>query len=65
MSIRNNLKDFFQEMNTLLTSSEFIEQHRVNNSAFSRTRKLAFTDIIHFLLTLPQKSLSISLGEFF
>ncbi|SFO64158.1 hypothetical protein SAMN04489757_15325, partial [Anaerocolumna aminovalerica] len=55
MSIRNNLKDFFQEMNTLLTSNEFIEQHRVNNSAFSRTRKLAFTDIIHFLLTLPQK----------
>ena len=65
MSIRSNLKDFFQEMNTLINSNEFIEQFKTSDSAFIRKRKLEFADIIYFLLTLPQKSLSISLGEFF
>ena len=53
-----------KSVNNLITSEEFIEKHRINQKCFNRNRKFNFKDIILFLLSQPQKSLSVALSDY-
>ena len=44
---------------------EFIQQYRLNDRAFTRSRKLSFPTLIHFLLNHRKGSLQTELDHFF
>ena len=55
---------FFEDLNTLIRSPQFLQRHRLNRKFFTRNRKLDFPGIIYFLLRLPQKSLSSEMADY-
>jgi len=61
----SNLKKFYDELSTLIYSTDFIQRNKAEKSCFTRNRKISFQDIIFFILSLPQLSLPNALAEFF
>jgi len=65
MITKENFCAVLSDVNKLIYSDEFKEKYCLNENAFSRNRKLSFTDIIFFILGMPRKSLSTELDIFF
>lgn len=61
----SNLKKFYDELSTLIYSTDFIQRNKAEKSCFTRNRKISFQDVIFFILSLPQLSLPNALAEFF
>lgn len=59
------LKKIFNEVNHLINTERFKSNNRLNESSFTRKRKMSFKDIIYFILASPQKSLSFELTQYF
>ena len=45
-------------MNDMIDSASFKEKYCIEKTAFTRSRKLSFQDILYFMLGMPQKSLT-------
>lgn len=59
------IKKLFENINATISSNEFLETHRITPTAFTRERKLSFSDIMQFILKLPQKSLPREIDLYF
>lgn len=55
---------FFEDLNRLIRSPQFLQRHRLDQKFFTRSRKLDFPGIIRFLLRIPQKTLSCEMADF-
>ena len=55
---KNNIYTLIKNIKSLIASDEFRIKHSLEQTAFTRNRKLSFQDIIYFILGLPRKSLS-------
>jgi len=64
MHFKKLVLSFFEDLNTLIRSPQFLRRHRLNRKFFTRNRKLDFPGIICFLLRLPQKSLSSEMADY-
>ena len=64
MHFKKLVLSFFEDLNTLIRSPQFLQRHRLNRKFFTRNRKLDFPGIICFLLRLPQKSLSSEMADY-
>ena len=62
---KNNIYTLIKNIKSLIASDEFRIKHSLEQTAFTRNRKLSFQDIIYFILGLPRKSLSTELDIFF
>lgn len=52
-----------KETNTLITSNEYKECYSIGN-AFSRNRKLSFSNAVHFICSALRKSISSEIDNF-
>ncbi|WP_148347110.1 hypothetical protein [Clostridium butyricum] len=52
-----------KETNTLITSNEYKECYSIGN-AFSRNRKLSFSNTVHFICSALRKSISSEIDNF-
>lgn len=62
---KNCICQFIKNVKDLIASASFKEKHCIENTAFTRNRKLSFQDIMYFVLSMPQKSLTTELELFF
>ena len=62
---KNKLLELFKNINNLLHSDKFKNQHVISKVNFSRKRKLPFDDIITFILSIPKKSLTSEISKYF
>ena len=60
---RLSLTSILKCSNELISSGEFCTKHRIG-SAFTRSRKLSFSDLIYYILRSVHKSISINYSEF-
>ena len=57
------LTSILQSSNELITSVDLLARHRIGN-AFTRSRKLPFSNLICFVLQLVHKSIPINYSRF-
>lgn len=62
---KNNICQLIKNVKVLISSASFKEKHCLGKTAFTRNRKLSFQDIMYFVLSIPQKSLTTELDLFF
>lgn len=62
MNSCETLSSILQTANKRITSKDFLAEHRVGN-AFTRSRKLSFSNLIYFILQSTHKSLSINYSQ--
>lgn len=65
MSNLHSFQLFFETCSNLIQSEEFKANHRLSTHDFCRERKLSFSNLIFFILSLPKKSLPSALDDFF
>lgn len=61
----NRIVKLIKNVKALIASDQFKAKHCLEETAFTRNRKLSFQDIMYFILGLPRKSLPIELDLFF
>lgn len=61
----NMITNVLKKIETMLEDKKYINSVKKNESDFTRDRKLPFKQLIVFILTLPKKSLSVELNDFF
>src|SRR3972149_3714682 len=52
-------------LNNIISSNQFINQHRLHPKAFTRNRSLTFKSVILFLINLLKSSIQNELDKFF
>ena len=57
------LTSILQSSNELIISEDFLTRHRIGN-AFTRSRKLSFSNLIYFVLQSVHKSIPINYSQF-
>ena len=62
---KNSICKLIKNVKDLIASASFKEKHCLEKTAFTRNRKLSFQDIMYFVLSMPQKSLTTELDLFF
>lgn len=62
---KNSICRLIKNVKNLIASASFKEKHCLEKTAFTRSRKLSFKDIMYFVLSMPQKSLITELDMFF
>jgi hypothetical protein len=62
---KNSICTLIKNVKDLIASASFKEKHCLEKTAFTRNRKLSFQDIMYFVLSMPQKSLTTELDLFF
>ena len=62
---KNSICRLVKSVKNLIASDSFKEKHCPEKTAFTRSRKISFQDIIYFVLALPRKSLPTELDLFF
>ena len=62
---KNSICQLIKNVKDLIASASFKEKHCIGKNAFTRNRKLSFQDIMYFMLSMPQKSLTTELDLFF
>lgn len=62
---KNSICQLIKNVKDLIASSSFKEKHCLEKTAFTRNRKISFQDIMYFVLSMPQKSLTTELDSFF
>lgn len=62
---KNSICQLIKNVKNLIASASFKEKHCLEETAFTRNRKLSFQDIMYFVLSMPQKSLTTELDLFF
>ena len=62
---KNKLLELFKNINNLLHSDKFKNQHVISKANFTRKRKLPFHEIIIFILSIPKKSLTSEISKYF
>ncbi|MFP3152945.1 IS4 family transposase [Lachnospiraceae bacterium ZAX-1] len=65
MITRTDIHSVLTRTKHLIHSSSFKEEYCIKENAFSRNRKLSFSDVILFVLGMPRKSLPTELELFF
>lgn len=60
----NLILSIFSEIQTLVSSDDFLNAYRKDKRFFTRSRKVDFQDIINYILSIPRKNLSIDLEEY-
>ncbi|MDY6309048.1 MAG: IS4 family transposase [Oribacterium sp.] len=61
----NRIVKLIKNVKALIASDQFKAKHCLEETAFTRNRKLSFQDIMYFILGLPRKSLPTELDLFF
>ncbi len=62
---KNSICQLIKNVKDLISSASFKEKYCLEKTAFTRNRKLSFQDIMYFVLSMPQKSLTTELDLFF
>lgn len=62
---KNSICQLIKNVKGLIASDSFKEKHCLEKTAFTRNRKISFQDIMYFVLSMPQKSLTTELDLFF
>lgn len=62
---KNSICTLIKNVKDLIASASFKEKRCLEKTAFTRNRKLSFQDIMYFVLSMPQKSLTTELDLFF
>lgn len=62
---KNSICQLIKNVKDLIASASFKEKHCLEKTAFTRNRKLSFQDIMYFVLSKLQKSLTTELDLFF
>ena len=61
---KNSICKLIKNVKDLIASASFKEKRCLEKTAFTRNRKLSFQDIMYFVLSMPQKSLTTELDCF-
>lgn len=65
MKIIKEIAKMVKTIESMLESAEYISRVRNKESNFTRNRKLVFKELVVFILTLPKKTLTIELNNYF
>lgn len=65
MKVIKEIAKMVKTIERMLESAEYISKVRKKESNFTRNRKLVFKELVVFILTLPKKTLTIELNNYF